>query len=116
MDIVIYGSARAPRSAIANSIKSEPRRGLFACFMDALRETRRRQARHEIAKYAHLMALREHGVPNLLFRDLSGNHGGKSLVICPITGYPCEGNRSHLCEDYGCARKGGLSPNSDENF
>jgi hypothetical protein len=29
--------------------------------------------------------------------------------LCPITGYPCEGDLSYLCEDYGCARKGGLS-------
>ena len=36
--------------------------------------------------------------------------------ICPITAYPCEGDLSHLCEDYGCARKGGLSPHSDENL
>jgi hypothetical protein len=35
---------------------------------------------------------------------------------CPVTGYPCEGNLSYLCEEYGCARKGGLSPRSDENF
>ena len=34
---------------------------------------------------------------------------------CPITGFPCEGDLSHLCKDYGCARKGGLSPRSDEN-
>jgi hypothetical protein len=37
-------------------------------------------------------------------------------VRCPITGHPCEGDLSHLCEDYGCARKGGLSPRSDENL
>ena len=39
------------------------------------------------------------------------------LSLCPITGYPCEGDLSHLCADYGCgcARKGGLSPHSDEN-
>jgi len=36
-------------------------------------------------------------------------------VRCPITGYPCEGDLSHLCADYGCARKGGLSPRSEEN-
>jgi hypothetical protein len=41
----------------------------------------------------------------------------KQLVFrCPITGYPCEGDLSHLCEEYGCARKAGLSPRSDENF
>jgi hypothetical protein len=40
----------------------------------------------------------------------------QTTVLCPITGYPCEGDPSHLCEDYGCARKGGLSPRSDENL
>lgn len=40
----------------------------------------------------------------------------KAPIRCPITGYPCEGDLSHLCEDYGCARKGGLSPCSDENL
>jgi hypothetical protein len=38
------------------------------------------------------------------------------LFQCPITGHPCEGDLSYLCEDYGCARKGGLSPRSDENL
>jgi hypothetical protein len=37
-------------------------------------------------------------------------------VLCLITGYPCEGDLSYLCEEYGCARKGGLSPHSHENF
>jgi hypothetical protein len=37
-------------------------------------------------------------------------------ILCPITGYRCEGDLSYLCEDYGCARKGGLSPHSNENF
>jgi len=40
----------------------------------------------------------------------------QSRLSCPITGYACEGDLSHLCEDYGCARKGGLSPHSDENL
>jgi hypothetical protein len=40
----------------------------------------------------------------------------QSVFRCPITGYPCEGDLSHLCEEYGCARKAGLSPRSDENF
>ena len=40
----------------------------------------------------------------------------QSRLSCPITGYACEGNLSHLCEDYGCARKGGLSPHSEENL
>jgi len=40
----------------------------------------------------------------------------RSQLLCPITGYACEGDLAHLCEDYGCARKGGLSPHSDENL
>jgi len=36
-------------------------------------------------------------------------------LSCPITGCACEGDLSYLCEDYGCARKGGLSPHSHEN-
>jgi hypothetical protein len=40
----------------------------------------------------------------------------QSQLSCPITGYACEGDLSHLCEDYGCARKGGLSPHSEENL
>ena len=39
-----------------------------------------------------------------------------ALLVCPITGHPCEGDLSYLCDDYGCARKGGLSPRSEENF
>ena len=37
------------------------------------------------------------------------------LILCPITRHPCEGDLAYLCEEYGCARKGGLSPHSDEN-
>ncbi len=37
------------------------------------------------------------------------------LILCPLTNHPCEGDLAYLCEDYGCARKGGLSPHSDEN-
>ena len=37
-------------------------------------------------------------------------------IYCPITGDQCEGDLSYLCEDYGCARKGGLSPNSKEKY
>ena len=44
------------------------------------------------------------------------NNDGQSRVLCPITGHPCEGDLSYLCEDYGCARKGGLSPHSHENL
>jgi hypothetical protein len=37
-------------------------------------------------------------------------------IRCLITGYLCQGDLSHLCKDYGCARKAGLSPDSTETF
>ena len=43
-------------------------------------------------------------------RDDDGGH-----LRCPVTGEACRGVLAHLCEDYGCARKGGLSPNPSEN-
>jgi hypothetical protein len=43
------------------------------------------------------------------------NNGSERPFLCPITARPCEGDLAHLCEDYGCARKGGLSPHSNEN-
>jgi hypothetical protein len=46
----------------------------------------------------------------------AAKHDRKASLLCPITGHPCEGDLSYLCEDYGCARKGGLSPHSEENF
>jgi hypothetical protein len=39
-----------------------------------------------------------------------------SLFVCPLTGRRCEGDLAYLCEDYGCARKAGLSPHSAENL
>ena len=44
------------------------------------------------------------------------NDRTQSHILCPITRHPCEGDLSYLCEDYGCARKGGLSPHSHENL
>ena len=44
------------------------------------------------------------------------NDRSQSHILCPITRHPCEGDLSHLCEDYGCARKRGLSPFSQENL
>jgi hypothetical protein len=48
-------------------------------------------------------------------RRSTTNNDNAGLFLCPITNYQCEGDLSYLCEDYGCARKGGLSPHSDEN-
>jgi hypothetical protein len=49
-------------------------------------------------------------------RDGSRPRDWKQLMLCPVTGYPCEGDLAYLCPEYGCARKGGLSPRSEENF
>jgi hypothetical protein len=46
----------------------------------------------------------------------ASKQSGDPPANCPITGFPCEGDLSYLCEDYGCARKAGLSPRSEENF
>ena len=46
----------------------------------------------------------------------SESYNNEPLILCPITGYPCEGDLSYLCEDYGYARKAGLSPRSEENL
>jgi hypothetical protein len=40
----------------------------------------------------------------------------KQLMLCPVTSHPCEGDLAYLCPEHGCARKGGLSPRSEENF
>ena len=53
--------------------------------------------------------------PTQEIRPTLHSRPGKQLFRCPITNHPCEGDLSYLCEDYGCARKGGLSPHSDEN-
>jgi hypothetical protein len=44
--------------------------------------------------------------------DSARREHGNAPARCPITGRPCEGDLAHLCEDYGCARKAGLSPHS----
>jgi hypothetical protein len=53
---------------------------------------------------------------SLRHAQLPNRNERQPVFRCPITGYPCEGDLSHLCEEYGCARKAGLSPRSDENF
>ncbi|HTL64780.1 MAG TPA: hypothetical protein VL305_07260 [Pseudolabrys sp.] len=50
------------------------------------------------------------------FAAVAPSDGQEPRELCPVTGYPCEGDLSYLCEEYGCARKGGLSPRSEENF
>src|SRR5262249_6449530 len=107
MDIAAYGGFRAPRAA-ASGRKSRRRGNLFALFVTALRKTRRREASREIERYAHLFSCATDVPP-------AGFSPGQD-IICPITQRLCAGDLSHLCKDYGCARKGGLSPRSEENL
>jgi hypothetical protein len=55
MDAVIFGSAHTPAAAVAEGVRVTPRRSFFAPFMDALKETRRREARRVIERYTHLL-------------------------------------------------------------
>jgi hypothetical protein len=56
MTAVTYGGARTPGTAVAKSVQNELRKGFFARFMAALRETRRQQARRAIERYADLLS------------------------------------------------------------
>ena len=55
MDAVTFGGARTPATAVAESARAKPRRSFLARFLDALKETRRREARHVIERYTHLL-------------------------------------------------------------
>ena len=46
---------------------------------------------------------------------MSDHDENEAKITCPITASLCEGDLAYLCTDYGCARKGGLSPHSQEN-
>jgi hypothetical protein len=50
------GAARITAADVAEGVRPKLRRGFFARLMESLAETRRLQARREMAKYAHLLA------------------------------------------------------------
>jgi hypothetical protein len=52
---------------------------------------------------------------SLRFVDTGPRDDDDGRMRCPVTGAVCTGILAHLCEDYGCARKAGLSPHPDEN-
>jgi hypothetical protein len=56
MIAAIDGVARNSATDVDEPVQAEPRKGFFVRFRDALRETRRYQARREIAKNAHLLS------------------------------------------------------------
>jgi hypothetical protein len=99
----------------------------------AMHKSRRKQAIAMIARYADLIApeaealisekplepIREAGIATPRKNDVEGPEYVMSIrriMNCPITGAPCEGELSYLCDDWNCARKGGLSSVSHENF
>lgn len=53
--------------------------------------------------------------PSPAFVDTGRRGDDDGRMRCPVTGAVCSGVLAHLCEDYGCARKGGLSPHPEEN-
>jgi hypothetical protein len=95
--------------------------------VDAIYESRRRQAAAVFAHYddlihsgAHALRMPQHAserrsAPHAL-ETCAGNAVYGMRIRCSITGAPCEGDQAHLCIEWGCARKGGLSPISHENF
>ena len=56
MNAVTFGGARAPATAAFKRGRAKPRKNVFVRFMDALAESRLRQAHREIEKHAHLLA------------------------------------------------------------
>lgn len=56
MVAVTYGVARRTAADDAERTQVDPRKSLFARFMNALAESRLRQAHREIEKHAHLLA------------------------------------------------------------
>ena len=67
-------------------------------------------------EWKQAMTTTNHGHGNRQTEVELKSRDGNQRIICPITGRLCEGDLAYLCPDYGCARKGGLSPRSEENF
>lgn len=56
MSTVTYGGVHTPAATIGKPAKAKSQKGLFARFMDALMETRLREASRVIQNHAHLLA------------------------------------------------------------
>jgi len=95
-------------------------------FLQALYETRRGQAFAVLNRYGDLIEVESQCHEPVVEKQDSDSAGVSFAIIgpaahgmrirCSITGAPCEGDRAFLCDEWGCARKGGLSPISHENF
>ena len=55
MDAVTFGGAGAPTTAVVESARIKPRRSFFTRFMDALKESRRLDARRFLERHADLL-------------------------------------------------------------
>ena len=55
MDAVTFGDARAPTITVVESTRIKPRRSFFTRFMDALKESRRLEARRFLDRHADLL-------------------------------------------------------------
>jgi hypothetical protein len=55
MIAVTYGVTRRPAARNTKRTQAQPRKGFFARLLDALAESRMRQAHREITRHAHLL-------------------------------------------------------------
>ena len=120
------------RASFSNAVRALGRvaRRFMRRLLDAMHESRRAQAIKVLGRYGHLIdAEGQARLP--LSQKLAGAREGNDLsswtggfvdqavygmrIRCSITGALCEGDRAHLCVEWGCARKAGLSPISHEN-
>jgi len=123
--------AGRPRAseAFSNSVRVLKRiaAALIERFVAAMLESRRTQIAVIMAQYGsaidaeHKSETSRSGKPwskekAEVMRFESGPPSRPVRMRCVVTGAPCEGDLAHLCDDWGCARKGGLSPISHENF
>ena len=72
------GVIRKFATDVDEPVVAEPRKGFFVRFMEALRETRRRQARREIAKHAHLLSNNSWPDPIMDFDSLPAAYDAES--------------------------------------
>ena len=123
--------AGRPRAseAFSNSIRMLKRivGALMERFVTAMLESRRRQVAAIMAHYGTAIVAKHESEAARAGKARSkrkadaihfeaGRTSRPMRIRCVVTGAPCEGDLAHLCDDWGCARKGGLSPISHENF
>jgi hypothetical protein len=116
---------RFPKSA---STLGRIARSFMRHLLEAMYESRRRQAMAVLRCYRDPMEA-EGQVRGVVSQNSARARDGMSFraaetvapaiygmrIRCSITGAPCEGDRAYLCDEWGCARKAGLSPVSHEN-